>query len=298
MRTEYREEPCSRALNRVAGMSFRWSLNPYMGCAHRCTFCYVRGFERRADRPWGERYGASIRVKVNVVEALRRELAGRGWRREVVAVGAATDPYQPAEGRYRLTRGCIEAFAAARTPFSIITRGPLVVRDRDVLSHASLRAEVSVSVSVATVDEALAARLEPGVAPPRQRLRAVRLLTEAGIHAGVALAPVLPGLTDAPAQLAAVMRAAREAGATHLWWNLLNLRPGTREYFTATLAREWPEQLATYEQLYAGAGYLRPADAAQLERRLAALRGDSGIRDRRRIRLTPEPEPIQLALLP
>jgi len=279
-------------------MSFRWSLNPYMGCAHRCTFCYVRGFERRADRPWGERYGASIRVKVNVVEALRRELAGRGWRREVVAVGAATDPYQPAEGRYRLTRGCIEAFAAARTPFSIITRGPLVVRDRDVLSHASLRAEVSVSVSVATVDEALAARLEPGVAPPRQRLRAVRLLTEAGIHAGVALAPVLPGLTDAPAQLAAVMRAAREAGATHLWWNLLNLRPGTREYFTATLAREWPEQLATYEQLYAGAGYLRPADAAPLERRLAALRGGSGIRDRRRIRLTPEPEPIQLALLP
>jgi DNA repair photolyase len=298
MRAEYREEPCSRALNRVSGMSFKWSLNPYMGCAHRCAFCYVRGFERRADRPWDERYGASIRVKVNVAEALRVELQSRRWRRETVAVGAATDPYQPAEGRYRLTRACIEAFAEARTPFSIITRGPLVVRDRDVLAHASRRAEVSVSVSVATVDEELAAKLEPGVAPPRQRLRAVRLLTEAGIHAGVALAPVLPGLTDAPAQLAAVMRAAREAGATHLWWNLLNLRPGTREYFTAVLAREWPEQLASYNRLYAGGGYLRATDAAPLQRRLSALRDGAGIRDRRRIRLVPEPEPEQLALLP
>jgi DNA repair photolyase len=298
MRTEYREEPCTRALNRVSGMSFKWSLNPYMGCAHRCTFCYVRGFERRADRPWDERYGASIRVKINVAEALRVELGRRSWRREMVAVGAATDPYQPAEGRYRLTRACIEAFAAARTPFSIITRGPLIVRDRDVLAHASRRAEVSVSVSVATVDEKLAATLEPGVAPPRQRLRAVRLLTEAGIHAGVALAPVLPGLTDAPAQLAAVMRAAREAGATHLWWNLLNLRPGTREYFTAVLAREWPEQLAAYHRLFAAGGYLRPTDAAPLQRRLTALRDGSGVRDRRRIRLIPDPEPQQLALLP
>jgi DNA repair photolyase len=279
-------------------MSFKWSLNPYMGCAHRCTFCYVRGFERRADRPWDERYGATIRVKVNVAEALRRELRSRGWRREMVAVGAATDPYQPAEGRYRLTRACIGAFADARTPFSIITRGPLVVRDRDVLAHASRRAEVSVSISVATVDEDLAAKLEPGVAPPRQRLRAVRLLTEAGIHAGVALAPVLPGLTDAPAQLAAVMHAAREAGATHLWWNLLNLRPGTREYFTAILAREWPEQLVLYNRLYAGGGYLSATDAAPLQRRLSALRDGSGVRDRRRIRLVPDPEPEQLSLLP
>jgi DNA repair photolyase len=167
-----------------------------------------------------------------------------------------------------------------------------------VLAHASRRAEVSVSVSVATVDEKLAATLEPGVAPPRQRLRAVRLLTEAGIHAGVALAPVLPGLTDAPAQLAAVMRAAREAGATHLRWNLLNLRPGTREYFTAVLAREWPEQLAAYHRLFAGGGYLRPTDAAPLQRRLTALRDGSRIRDRRRIRLIPDPEPQQLALLP
>src|SRR5439155_686942 len=140
MRAEYREEPCRNALNRVRGMPFAWSLNPYVGCAHRCTFCYVRAFEARAGRPWDDRYGSSIRVKTNVAEVLRRELARRSWQREPVAVGAATDPYQPAEGRYRLTRACIEAFADAASPFSIITRGPLVVRDVDVLAEAACRA--------------------------------------------------------------------------------------------------------------------------------------------------------------
>src|SRR4051812_41667412 len=140
MRTSYREEPCRSALNRVQGMSFRWSLNPYMGCAHRCTFCYVRSFERRADRPSDDRYGTSIRVKVNVVEVLRSELSRASWRGEAVAIGAATDPYQPAEGRYRLTRGCLETLASAQNAFSLITRGPLIVRDVDVLAEASRRA--------------------------------------------------------------------------------------------------------------------------------------------------------------
>jgi DNA repair photolyase len=298
MRASYREEPCSTALNRVTGMGFRWSLNPYMGCAHRCAFCYVRGFERRADRPSDDRYGTNIRVKTNVVEVLRRELARRGWRRETVAIGAATDPYQPAEGRFRLTRGCIEALGAARTPIDLITRGPLVVRDVDVLSAAARRAEVRISVSIATLDESLSSRLEPGVAPPRQRLRAIRTLTDAGIAAGVALAPVLPGLTDAPADLAAVLRAARDAGATHAWSNILNLRPGTREHFLAVLEREWPAELERYRRLFpaGGSGYLRRPDADPIERRIAAVRRGSGIGDRRRIVLTPEPEPSQLAL--
>jgi DNA repair photolyase len=298
MRTVYREEPCRTALNRVKGMGFRWSLNPYMGCAHRCAFCYVRGFERRADRPSDDRYGTNIRVKTNVVGVLRRELARRGWRRETVAIGAATDPYQPAEGRYRLTRGCIEALGAARTPLDLITRGPLIVRDTDVLSAAARQAEVRVSISIATLDESLSSRLEPGVAPPRQRLRAMRTLTDAGIAAGVALAPVLPGLTDAPAELAAVLRAARDAGATHAWSNVLNLRPGTREHFLAVLEREWPAEVERYRRLFpaGGSGYLRRADGDPIERRIAAVRRGSGISDRRRIVLTPEPEPSQLAL--
>lgn len=299
MRTAYREEPCRAALNRVNGMGFRWSLNPYMGCAHRCAFCYVRGFERRADRPSDDRYGSSVRVKVNVVEALRTELSRRGWRRELVAIGAATDPYQPAEGRYRLTRGCVRALGEARTPFSIITRGPLVVRDVDVLSDASRRAAVQVSVSIATLDGTLAARLEPGVAPPRQRLRAIRTLSDAGIAGGVALAPVLPGLTDAPRQLAAVLAAAREAGATHAWSNVLNLRPGTREHFLSVLEREWPEELERYRRLFpaGGSGYLAARDAGPIEARLTAVKHGARIADRRRIRLLPEAEPEQLTLL-
>ncbi|MGH7277333.1 MAG: radical SAM protein, partial [Candidatus Rokuibacteriota bacterium] len=249
MSTEYREEPCRSALNRVAGMPFKWSLNPYMGCAHRCTFCYVRAFERRADRPSGQLYGQTIRVKTNVVEVLSRELGRPSWQREVVAVGAATDPYQPAEGRYRLTRGCLEVFAVARSPLSLITRGPLVVRDIDVLQTAARRAEVDVSFSVPTLDLDVWRRTEPGTAPPRQRLRALKALVDAGIDAGVGMAPILPGLSDRPEQLAEVVRAARDAGATRLWCNVLYLRPGTREHFLENLARDWPEQLAHYERL-------------------------------------------------
>src|SRR5215831_4889349 len=143
-------------------MPFAWSLNPYMGCAHRCTFCYVRAFERRADRPSDDRYGQSIRVKINVAEVLRAELGRPSWRREEVVIGAATDPYQPAEGRYCLTRACIEALAESRTPFGIITRGPLVVRDVDVLQAAAHRAKVSVNFSVPTLDPEVWRTTEPG----------------------------------------------------------------------------------------------------------------------------------------
>ena len=166
MRTEYREEPCRRALNRVKGMPFDWSLNPYMGCVHRCTFCYVRAFELRADRPSDDRYGRSIRVKTNVAEVLRRELARPSWKGESIAIGAATDPYQPAEGRYRLTRACLEVLAEAGNPFGIITRGPLIVRDVDVLAEAARRADVSRHVLGAD-----ARRARSGGRPSRARRR-------------------------------------------------------------------------------------------------------------------------------
>src|SRR5262245_29165504 len=230
MPVEYREEPCRSALNRVQGMPFKWSLNPYMGCAHRCTFCYVRAFERRAERPSDARYGTSIRVKLNVADVLACELARPGWRREGVAVGAATDPYQPAEGKYRLTRGCIKTFAAARNPFSLITRGPMIVPGIDVLQQAGTRAEVDVTFSVPTLDAEIWRKTEPGTAPPRQRLRALTMLVNAGLDVGVGMAPILPGLSDDPALLAEVVRAARDAGATGVWCKVLYLRPGTREH--------------------------------------------------------------------
>jgi DNA repair photolyase len=294
MRVEYREEPCRSALNRVQGMPFGWSLNPYMGCAHRCTFCYVRAFEARADRPADDRYGTSIRVKTNVAEVLRRELARASWEREPVAIGAATDPYQPAEGRYRLTRGCIEALADAANPFAIITRGPLIVRDLDVLAAAARTADVSVTFSIPTLDLDIWRRTEPGTAPPQQRLRALERLVDAGIRTGVGMAPILPGLTDRPELLADVVRAARSAGATGIWSNLLYLKPGTREHFLDALERDWPELLPEYERLYARRAYLPAEETRPVREQVRALARSHGIRDRRRVRLEPPPEPEQL----
>ena len=293
---EYREEPCKSALNRVSGMPFAWSLNPYMGCAHRCTFCYVRAFERRADRPSDDRYGRSIRVKVNVADVLRKELRRPSWRHEGVAIGAATDPYQPAEGRYGLTRACLEELVAASNPFSLITRNPMIVRDLDVLTEAARRADVGVVFSVPTLDEEVWRKTEPGTPPPRQRLRALSRLVEAGVKAGVGMAPILPGISDRPDQLEEVVRAARDAGATSVWTNLLYLRPGTREHFLENLARDWPEELERYEQLYSGRAYLSKKAAEPVRAEVAELRRRYGLADRRHVRLEAAPEAEQLAL--
>lgn len=294
-RVEYREEPCKTALSPVKGMHFEWSLNPYMGCVHRCTFCYVRAFEKRADRPSDDRYGVSIRVKPNIAEVLRHELRLASRRKAHVAIGSATDPYQPAEARYKLTRACIEILGQARTRFSIITRGPLAVRDADVLAAASGRVPLSISFSVPTLDPEVWRRTEPGTAPPRQRLRALRTLVEAGVHGGVSIAPVLPGLSDRPEQLEEVVKAARDAGAKFLWCGTLRLAPGTREHFLNCLARDWPELLPRYESMYTRTSpprwVAKPIEAtAEALRHRYEITGESSRVDRG------EPEPEQLAL--
>ena len=296
VRVAYREETCRTALNRVKGMPFEWSLNPYMGCAHRCTFCYVRAFELRADRPAGDRYGRSIRVKTNVAQVLARELDRPSWRGEGIAIGAATDPYQPCEGRYRLTRACLEVLAAARTPFSLITRGPMVVRDLDVLQAANARAEVSIMFSIPTLDDKVWRTTEPGTAPPRQRLRALKELVEGGVKASVGMAPILPGLSDRPEQLAEVVQAAREAGAASIWANLLYLKPGTREHFLEALSRDWPAELERYERLYESRAYLSAAETQPVRERVRALAREHGVRDRRPPQPAPPPRPEQLTL--
>jgi DNA repair photolyase len=296
MRVEYREEPCRSALNRVKGMPFDWSLNPYMGCAHRCTFCYVRAFELRADRPADDRYGRSIRVKVNVAEVLARELRRASWRGDGIAIGAATDPYQPCEGRYRLTRACLEVLADAGNRFSLITRGPMIVRDLDLLQAASARADVSVMFSVPTLDREVWRTTEPGTSPPRQRLRALKELVDGGVRASVGMAPILPGLSDRPEQLAEVVAAAREAGATSIWANLLYLRPGTREHFLDALSRDWPQELERYERLYADRAYLPASQTRPVREQVRALAREHGIRDRRPALPPAPPRDEQLSL--
>ena len=294
---EYLEIQCKSALNSVKGMGFKWSLNPYIGCEHRCAFCYVRAYELRADRPFDDRYGRTVRVKVNVAGVLRGELARRSWRKETVVIGAATDPYQPAEGRYRLTRQCLAALRDVSNPAGLITRGPMIVRDIDVLSELARRAELTVTFSVPTVDQEVWRRTEPGTAHPRQRLRALERLVAAGIKAGVALAPVLPGLSDRPDRLEAVVQAARGAGATYMWAGMLHLREGTREHFMTVLSRHWPELVPQYERAYRDRNYLPPALSEVPMKEVARLRAVHKVADRRHIRLEPPPPPKQLSLL-
>ncbi len=294
---QYVERPCHRALNPVRGMPFQWSLNPYVGCVHRCTFCYVRAFEARADRESSDGYGRTVRVKTNIAALLRTELSRPRWCHQLVALGTATDPYQPAEARYRLTRACIVELARARTPAALVTRGPMVLRDVDVLEELAARAGVTVTVSLPTLDLDVWRRTEPGTAPPRQRLRALARLVDAGIEAGIALAPLLPGLTDSPESIATVVAAARQAGATFLWWGMLRLPPGTREHFLGALETEWPELLPRYRALFKG-GVAAPLPVrSAAEAAVAKERRHWGIADRRDRPIRPPSMPAQLDLI-
>ncbi|MGE3274655.1 MAG: radical SAM protein [Vicinamibacterales bacterium] len=247
----YQEIHCRSALNAVKGMPFRWTLNPYRGCTHDCQYCFARRYQSQLELDAGDQFASVIFVKTNLVPVLRRELGRASWTRDLVALGTATDPYQPIEGHYRLTRGALEALAESRTPVGIVTKGPMAVRDRDVLQSFAGRARCSVYFSVPTVDEQAWRRLEPGTAHPLQRLRAARALAEAGIETGVLIAPMVPGFTTQPAKLEATIRAIADHGITSVGAMLLHLEGGTREHFLGFLSREFPEMTARYERLYA-----------------------------------------------
>src|SRR5438876_6572564 len=192
----YQEVICRSALNRVEGMPFNWTLNPYRGCTHGCHYCFARRYHVQFELNADDEFASMILVKRNFVDVLARQLDRPAWTRENVAFGTATDPYQPIEGHYKLTRGSIEALARARTPIGLITKGPMVVRDADVLQDLSRAAACTIYMSVPTVDEEAWRILEPGTAHPLQRLRAVRQLVDAGINAGVLMAPIVPGFSS------------------------------------------------------------------------------------------------------
>jgi DNA repair photolyase len=246
------ETPAKSVINSVTGMPFRWSINPYRGCYHGCVFCYARRTHAFLEDDGVERWGSRVYVKVNAPAVLRSELSKRSWKHETVAIGTVTDPYQPLEGRYRLTRGILEALRDHDTPASVITRSPLIVRDLDVLKQLARTAGVTVAVSIATMDAAIARDLEPTVAPPEKRLIAVRALAEAGIRVNVALAPVLPNITDTTENIEAVVRAAKGAGASSVWHNTLHLHEVTRDAFFGYLRSKHPELIAQYASAYRG----------------------------------------------
>ena len=237
-------------LNRVAGMPFGWSINPYQGCAHQCVFCYARATHAYRELDGVNEWGSQIYAKVNAPAVLRRELSRPSWKNDEVAIGTATDPYQAIEGRYRITRGILTELSRARTPMHLITRSGLIVRDIDVLTDYASRAAISICVSLPTLDERLAREIEPTVAPPQKRLMAVKRLADAGIRVGVGVAPVLPGLTDDPNMLAKVVRAAAEAGASFAWHGTLNLGDVTKDAFFSYLDERQPALVERYRAMY------------------------------------------------
>ena len=258
-RPEYVEITCRSAVNRVQGMPYlKWSLNPYGGCVHRCRFCFAVQYRVVAEQGTQQDFGTRLFIKTNFVEVLARELQRRGLQGEHITIGTATDPYQPVEGRYRLTRGSLELLRDHANPISLLTKSPMVQRDVDLFASLAEVASAEVYFSITTVDLDLWRTLEPGTANPFKRLAAMRRLREAGVQAGVMMAPILPGITDSEASISAVASAAREHQAASFTAIPLRLAPHVKEFYLGFIGSDYPELLPRYKRAYPGA--YAPAD--------------------------------------
>jgi DNA repair photolyase len=288
-------------VNRVPGasrMPFEWTVNPYRGCTHACVYCFARKTHSYLDLDTGLGFDSQIVVKVNAPELLRSHLGSRRWHGEHIAMGTNVDCYQRAEGRYRLMPGILAALRDRANPFSILTKGTLILRDLELLKQASQVTDVGISVSVGFVDQELWRTVEPGTPAPERRLDVVRTLSEHGIGCGVLMAPVIPFLGDHPAQLRATVQAIAAAGATSVTPLVLHLRPGAREWFMAWLEQRHPYLVRRYERLYAEGAYAPKWYQRRITRQVHELAEEYGIGPTRpgmprRIRppepLTPEP---------
>jgi len=258
------------ALNRVPAnsqMPFSWTVNPYRGCSHACVYCFARSTHTYLGFDAGRDFEREIVVKVNAPEVLRRELARPSWKREHVALGTNTDPYQWVEARYRLMPGIWEALRDSETPCSVLTKSPLVLRDLPLLVELAGEGLVSAALSVPTLDERAWRATEPHTPHPRARLEAVAELNRAGVPTSVLVAPLMPGINDDPEQVKRILDLANEAGARSVTPIALHLRPGVREVFMDWLAAQRPDLLERYGELY-GRGSYAPADE---RRRLTGL---------------------------
>ncbi|MER6911986.1 Rv2578c family radical SAM protein [Streptomyces sp. NPDC000594] len=276
----FHEVRARSVLNRVPGasrMPFEWTVNPYRGCSHACVYCFARKTHSYLDLDTGHGFDSQIVVKVNAPEVLRRELGSRSWQGAHVAMGTNVDCYQRAEGRYRLMPGILEALRDRANPFSILTKGTLILRDLELLTQAARVTEVGVSVSVGFLDDALWRSVEPGTPSPARRLDVVRALGDRGIGCGVLMAPVIPFLGDHPDQLRATVRAIAAAGATSVTPLVLHLRPGAREWFLDWLGRHHPQLVRRYERLYAAGAYAPTWYQRRITRQVHELATEYGI---------------------
>ena len=271
-------------LNRESShrMPFAWTINPYRGCEFGCHYCYARYTHEFMEMWDGRDFERKIYAKVNAPELLRAELRAARDRGLPIALGTATDPYQPAEKQFEITRRLLEVFAEfAGLEFSITTKSILIVRDLDLLRLISTRHRFSVHMTVTTTDERLARLLEPKAPPPEKRLEAVRALADAGVRVGVNLMPILPGLTDSPRALEAVARAAAQAGASSLYGNLLFLMPSAMKQFMPFLEREFPRLVKRYRKLYARSAYLNGEYKQEISNLVSTLRARYGLDGKR-----------------
>jgi DNA repair photolyase len=275
----YQEVTCRSALNAVKGMPFNWTLNPYRGCTHACHYCFARRYHVQFEMNSDDEFATVILVKHNIADVLGRELDRPSWTRELVAFGTATDPYQPIEGHYKLTRRLIQALTRGRTPFGLVTKGPMVVRDTDVLVEQSRAVGCRVYMSVPTVDEEAWRMLEPGTAPPLQRLRAVRELVDAGINAGVLMAPIVPGFSSSRNKIERTIKAIADHGARFVGCNVMHLQDGTRAHFLSFIEREFPSMLPRFERLYV-AKYAPEAYRKEVQGMVRALQERYGLATR------------------
>ncbi len=281
-------------INRVPGVSrvpFTWTINPYRGCSHACRYCFARGTHTYLDFDAGRDFDSQIVVKVNAPELVRRELAAPRWAGEPIAMGTNVDCYQRAEGRYRLMPGIIEALRDHANPFSILTKGSLILRDLPLLREAAERTEVGAAVSAGFVDAELWRLIEPGAPSPRKRLEVCATLNENGIGCGVLMGPIVPYLGDSRRALEAAVRLVAEAGATSVSAIVLHLRPGAREWFLSWLRECHPELVRPYERLY-GRGAYAPKDyQRRISATVAELAAAHGVGGRNPRRLRPAPPP-------
>ncbi|MET4157272.1 Rv2578c family radical SAM protein [Agromyces sp. PvR057] len=259
----FHEVLAKSALNHVPGpssMPFSWTVNPYRGCSHACVYCFARPTHTYLDLDAGDDFDRQIIVKVNVAEVLAGELAKRSWRHEPVALGTNTDPYQRAEGRYRLMPGVIDALASSGTPFSILTKGSLLRRDLPLIVDAAGQVPVDLAMSIAVYDDELQQSLEPGTPSTKARLATVTAVREAGLDCTVFLMPILPYLTDTRAHLDDALRQVKAAGATSVVYSALHLRQGVKPWFMQWLAREHPELESKYRSMYYGQNAYAPKE--------------------------------------
>jgi DNA repair photolyase len=258
-------------------MPFTWTINPYRGCQHQCTYCFARNTHTYLDLDAGRDFDTKVVVKVNAPELLRARLASRGWAGEHIAMGTNVDCYQRAEGRYKLMRGIIAALRDAANPFSILTKGTLILRDLDLLLEAAAVTDVGLNVSAAFVDKSLWRAIEPGTPAPERRLEACAALNDAGLRCGVLMGPIVPYLSDSPAQLAAAVRLAADAGAPHVMPIVLHLRPGAREWFLGWLREAHPDLVPRYAELYGRGSYARKDYQARISAQVHELAERFGV---------------------